>query len=237
MRRVRSVEALQGRKCLPLGLLPMRGQELQMRSDVRLQLLRKVLPAGSFFCLERRLDQLLLRPAFDGAACVPGSRDRPPRLDVHRQRRRLLSVGHVGVDHRLIDRARRDTLEAAIADQPRELCPAGTDPSGGAAIVATQASAVCPARGSPCSPRNQNSARLGVRLVVRQRLPLHAAVGVMELVDLERHCAPARGDALQRPIERLGNHAQRAAPVRPLRRRQLLRLLDRRDGIGEGGFE
>ena len=96
-----------------------------MRSDFRPQLRRKVLPAKTFFRLEGRLDQLLLRPAFDSAACVPGSRDRPPRLVVDRQGRRLLSVGHVVVDYRLIDRAWRDALEAAVADQPRELCPLG----------------------------------------------------------------------------------------------------------------
>jgi hypothetical protein len=60
----------------------------------------------------------LLRPPFDIPTRIPGSRDGPPRLDVDRQGRRLLPVGHVGVDYRLIDRARCDTLEAAVADQP-----------------------------------------------------------------------------------------------------------------------
>jgi hypothetical protein len=103
----------------------MRGQELQVRSDVRLQLPRKVFPAGTLLRFKRRSDQLLLRPAFDPAAGVPGSGDRPPRLDVDRQGRRLLPVRHVGVDHRLIDRARCNTLEAAVANQPRELSAQG----------------------------------------------------------------------------------------------------------------
>ena len=125
MRRVRSVEALQGRKCLPLGLSPMRGQELQMRGDVSLQLLRKVLPAGASFALSGGSISCCCGQPSIAAACVPGSRDRPPRLGVDRKGRRLLSVGHVGVDYRLIDRARCDTLEAAVADQTRELCQSG----------------------------------------------------------------------------------------------------------------
>jgi hypothetical protein len=50
--------------------------------------------------------------------------------------------------------------------------------------------------------------------------------------------APQRGgNALRRPLQRLGDDAQRAAPVRSLRRWQLHRLIDRRDGVGKGGFE
>ena len=75
-----------------------------MAGDVVLQLPGKVLPARPRLGFEWRLDQLLPGPALDGAACVPGPGDGAPRLGVHRQGRGLLSVGHVGVDDRLIDR-------------------------------------------------------------------------------------------------------------------------------------
>jgi hypothetical protein len=59
----------------------------------------------------------------------------------------------------------------------------------------------------------------------------------MELIDFERYGAPAGGDALRGPTERLGDLTKRADPVRPPRWRQLVGLFDRRDGVGEGGFK
>ena len=72
---------------------------------------------------------------------------------------------------------------------------------------------------------------LGVGLVVGQRLPLHPAPDVMEPLHLMGDRKPSRRDALRRPIERLGDLAQRTDPVRPLGRGEVTGLGDRRDGV------
>ena len=215
---------------------PVGGQKLQMGSDVRLQLRWEVLPARTILELEWRFDQRLLRPAFDGPVCIPGAGDRPTRLVVDCERRGLLPIGHVGVDDRFIDRGRFNSFEAAVADQPGQR----RQPE----ALLDAAPQLPPQRRQRRAAGNQvlfvakpEQRGFGIGLVVRQRLPLNAAIGVMELIDVQRHRAPARRDAFRRPIQRLGDDAQRAAPVRPLGRRQHLRFLDRRDGVREGGFE
>jgi hypothetical protein len=97
-----------------------------MRLEIDLQLWRKVFPARSLFWLERGFDQLMLRPAFDDAACIPGARNRPSRFGVDRKRGRLLSVVHVGVEDGLINVGRSNAFEAAVTDQARKLGQAGT---------------------------------------------------------------------------------------------------------------
>ena len=95
----------------------------------------------------------------------------------------------------------------------------------------------CAVLGDAFFPRQPKQGAFCVALVVLQRLGRQARGYLMELGEIGSNRAVAGRDYLERLVQRFDDLPQGCRPVAASLLRQLVRLGDDHDGIGEGGLD